>query len=107
MQMEQVQERLSQIEDCIRDAARLCKNSNAPQDLKDSLMELDNEYDEALETVQNAEDESEIVECVDWLEQLGDEALQACRSASNLDPQLQQAVQKAHQELSSLKHQFH
>jgi hypothetical protein len=37
------------------------------------------------------------------LEESADRAMQACRSAGNVDPQLQQAVQRAHGEASSLK----
>ena len=37
------------------------------------------------------------------LEETADRAMQACRSAGNVDPQLQQAVQRAHAEASSLK----
>ena len=40
------------------------------------------------------------------LEQAGDRALQACRKAGNVDQRVQQAVQRAHDEASSLKKQM-
>ena len=54
-----------------------------------------------------SQDEQRIVECVDSLEQLGDRAMQACRRAGSVDPDLRDAVQTAHSELSQLKHQLH
>jgi len=43
---------------------------------------------------------------VSQLEQSGDRAKQACRSGGNVDPQTQQAVQRAHDEISNLKKQI-
>ena len=40
------------------------------------------------------------------LEQAGDRAMKACRSAGNVDPGVQQAVQRAHEEASNLKKQI-
>jgi hypothetical protein len=41
------------------------------------------------------------------LEQTGDRAVQACRSSGGqIDPQAQQAIQRAHDEISNLKKQM-
>jgi hypothetical protein len=60
-----------------------------------------------MQMMQGPQDEQRIVQCVDDLEQLGDRAMAACRRADSVDPQLKTAVQQAHAELSSLKHQLH
>jgi hypothetical protein len=45
-------------------------------------------------------------QAVNQLEQSADRAKQACRSAGNVDQQTQQAVQRAHDEISNLKKQI-
>jgi len=57
---------------------------------------------------QQSNDESQLTSCIDRLEQTGDRAKQACKSAGGaVDPQLQSAVMQAHDQISSLKKQMH
>lgn len=106
MQISDLQQRFSRIEQCIDDAAQACQQSaSAPQQLRDSIQQLDQRSDQARQYIQG-QDENRIRECIYELEELSDRAMEACRQAGNIEPQLQQAVQQTHSELSSLKHQM-
>ena len=106
MQLSEVQQRFSRVEQCIDDASSACEQSaSAPQQLKESIRQLDQRSDEARQYFQG-QDESRIRQCVNELEELSDRALQACKQAGNIDSKLQQAVQQTHSELSNLKHQM-
>lgn len=106
MQPSEVQQRFSRVEQCIDNAYQACQQSqSAPQALKQSIQQLDQRSDEARQYIQG-QDQSKIKECVYELEELSDQAMQACQQAGNIDPQLKQAVQQTHSELSSLKHQM-
>jgi hypothetical protein len=55
-----------------------------------------------------ASDQAQLTGSVDNPEQTGDRAKAACRNAGGrIDPQLQSAVIKAHDEISDLKKQMH
>jgi hypothetical protein len=109
MQMGQVQQRITQIEQCADDAMSAVRGGNAPDDLKRSVDEMHRKAREAKQMcgTQAGNDESQVVRTVDDLEQAGDRAMQACHRAGNVDPQVQSAVQRAHDEISSLKKQLH
>lgn len=108
MQLSEVRQSFSRIEQCIDDAARTCQTMGSiPNDLKQCVQELDRRTDEAKEFIAHETDETRIRQCVDDLEQLGDRAMQTCRQAGNVDSMLQGKIQDAHNELSRLKHQLH
>lgn len=108
MQMNQVKERLGRVEQCASQAMQACQSStNVPQELQSCLSELDRRSHEAMQMMQGSQDEQRIVQCVDDLERLGDRAMAACRKADGVQPDLRTAIQQAHDELSSLKHQLH
>jgi hypothetical protein len=107
MQMNQVQQRIDQIEQCADDAMAAIRSGNVPDDLKQSVKEMHNKARDAKQMCGRQVDESQVVQTVDDLEQYGDRAMQACRRAGNVDPQLQTAVQRAHDEISDLKKQLH
>ena len=52
-------------------------------------------------------DQAKIVECVDRLEDMGDDAKRISRSEAHISPQVETAVTRVHAELSQLKHQLH
>jgi hypothetical protein len=108
MQKNELQQRFNQVEQTIHQAAKRCQTAQAvPMDLKDSLQQLDQQAIHARDILQS-QDESQILQCVDDLEALGDRARDACeQSSSNLDAELRTAVMQAHRELSDLKHQIH
>ncbi|HEY9396824.1 MAG TPA: hypothetical protein VIQ28_04275 [Burkholderiales bacterium] len=106
MQLSEVQQRFSRVEKCIDDADSACQQSaSAPQQLRDSIRQLDQRSDRARQLLQE-QDENKIRQCVNEMEELSDRALQACNQAGNIDSKLQQAVQQTHSELSNLKHQM-
>ena len=108
MQKNELQQRFNQVEQTIHQAAKRCQTAQAvPMDLKDSLQQLDQQAIHARDILQS-QDESQILQCVDDLEALGDRARDACeQSSGNLDAELRTAVMQAHRELSDLKHQIH
>ncbi len=109
MQADEVRQRFSKIEQTIQQASQACERagSGVPSDLKNSIQQLDQQSSKARQELQQAQDQESIVQCVDELEELGDRAKAACEKGGNVDQQLKQAVLKAHEELSQLKHQLH
>jgi hypothetical protein len=75
--------------------------------LKNSIQKLDQRSSQVREELQQAQNEDKVIQCVDELEELGDNAKAACEKGGNVDQQLKQAVMQAHEELSNLKHQLH
>lgn len=107
MQSNEIQQRFSSIQQAIGMAAQTCQNeANAPSQLKDCIQRLDRDAGMASQVMQSS-DESRIRQCVEDLEQLGDEAKRVCRDQPQLAPQLKEAVLRVHDELSDLKHQLH
>ena len=109
MQANEVQQRVSQIQQTIQQASQACDSAgeSVPSNIKSSIEQLGQRSDQATKTLKQSSDEASIRQCVDELEQLGDQAKTACESAANVDQKVKEAVMKAHQELSQLKHQVH
>lgn len=108
MHANEVRQRFSQIEQTIHQASEACQQAgNVSTELKNSIQQLDQRSGKARQELQQSEDEASIRQCVDELEQLGDQAKGACERQGNVDAQLKNAVMQAHQELSELKHQLH
>lgn len=109
MQAEEVRQRFSQIEKTIQQASQACERAGTgvPTDLKNCIQQLDTQSSQARQQLQGAADEQSIIDCVDQLEELGDQAKAACEKQQGVDQQLKQAVMQAHQELSQLKHKLH
>jgi uncharacterized protein Yka (UPF0111/DUF47 family) len=62
---------------------------------------------ELRDVARQAGDEQQIAGRIERLEQTGDRAKQACRTAGfRIDPQLQSAVMRAHDEISGFKKQM-
>jgi hypothetical protein len=104
MQAEQLKERIARVEQCADDARKACRNaSSLPADVKDSIARLHEQASAAKHASPGASEDS-LRQDVMQIEASADRAMQACRSAgSSIDPQTQQAVQRAHAEVSSLK----
>ncbi len=109
MQADEVRQRFSQIEQTIRQASQACERAGTgvPMDLKNCIQQLDSQSSQARQQLQQAGDQQSIIDCVDQLEELGDQAKAACENQTGVDQQLKNAVMQAHQELSQLKHQLH
>ncbi|GAC1541844.1 MAG: hypothetical protein NVS2B4_20870 [Ramlibacter sp.] len=109
MQAEQLKERINRIEECADEAKRAVQMGSVPTELRQCVDTL---HQQARQAKQDANSQQQVgqgglEQAVMQMEQTGDKAMQACRAAgSQVDPQTQQAVQRAHDELSSLKKQI-
>ncbi|AKJ27506.1 hypothetical protein [Caldimonas brevitalea] len=108
MQMSDVKLRLQRVEECATEALQACQAGGPiPPELRTCVSELDRRSHEAMQMMQSQNDEQTISQWVDDLERLGDRAMAACRRAQDTSEPLRSAIQHAHDELSSLKHQLH
>jgi len=105
LQANEIQQRFTHIQQTIKEAEQACRSGNAPDDLKDCIEKMARESQQAQQVMQS-QDQQRMVQAVDDLESMGDEAKRISRSSS-MSPQLESAVSKVHAELSQLKHQLH
>lgn len=108
MQTDQLKQSIKRIEECADEAKRAVQAGSAPQELRqcvDTLHEQARQAQQQMGSTQQQGQDS-IRSTVMQMEQAGDRAVQACRNAGNVDPQTQQAVQRAHDEISNLKKQI-
>jgi cell division septum initiation protein DivIVA len=103
MQADQIKSGIERAEACADDAKRALQQSqSAPQELRQSVESLHQQLSQAKKQGQMGEDS--LRDVVLQAEQSSDRAMAACRNAGDsVDPQLQQAVKRTHQELSNLK----
>lgn len=107
MRANELQQRFSQVEQTIHQAAQRCQSAmSVPMDLKDSIQQLDQRTIQARDMMQS-QDENQIRQCIDELEEMGDRARDACEHSGSVDSELRNAIMQAHRELSELKHQLH
>lgn len=109
MQSTHVQSSLDRIEQCTDEAVDAMRNAgtNAPDELRQSVSEMHRQAREVRNLARRGQPE-DLDSRIDTLEQTGDRAKEACRNAgSNVDPQLQSAVTRAHDEIANLKKQLH
>ena len=105
MQFEQVKQRMDRIEESADQAKQACQKGSPPSELRECVARLHEQASATKHAMQGQESASEesVRRDVMQLEDTADRAMQACRNAGNVDPQLQQAVQRTHAEVSSLK----
>jgi hypothetical protein len=104
MEVKQIKQELSQVEQVIGRALQAVKkDGDAPQDLKDSVQELDRRAKKA----KQSQDALALTQCVDEMEAASDRARDAVERAGDLDSQTKAAVLLAHRQLSLLKHELH
>lgn len=111
MQADQLKERINRIEECADEAKRAVQQGSVPAELRQTVDSL---HQQARQAKMQANDQQQmgqgqdgLKQAVMQLEQTGDKAMQACRTGgTSIDPQAQQAVQRAHDEISSLKKQL-
>ena len=107
MRANELQQRFSQVEQTIHQAAQRCQSATSvPMDVKDSIQQLDQRAVQARNMMQS-QDENQIRQCIDDLEEMGDRARDACEHSGSIDSELRSAIMQAHRELSELKHQLH
>ena len=109
MQMSEVKQRIDRVEQCADEAERAMQSATVPAELRrsvDAMHQQARQVQQECSSQQQQGDPSRLRDMVMQLEQEGDRAVQACRNAGNVDPSLQQAVQRAHEEASNLKKQI-
>lgn len=103
MQMDQIKQGIDRFEQRADEAKRAVQAGSAPQELRQSVEQMHQQAHQA----QQQGDAGQLRQTVAQLEQAGDRAMQACRQAgAGVTPQMQQAVQRAHEEISHLKKQM-
>ena len=106
LQPSQIQQRFKQVQQVVNQAEEVCRNDQSvPSEIRDCIQKLAQETDRA-QSVMQSNDQSDMVQCIDDLEAIGDEAKRVCTS-TRPSPQVQSVVVRVHDELSNLKHQLH
>jgi hypothetical protein len=104
MEVKQIKQELSQVEQIIGRALQALKTDDAaPRELTESVKELDGHARKA----KQSQDERILVQCVEDMEAASDRARDAVERTIKIDAQTRSAVLEAHNKLSSLKHQLH
>jgi septal ring factor EnvC (AmiA/AmiB activator) len=107
LQASEIQQRFTTIRRTIGEAERACESAgDSSPELREHLHKLADEARSADAIIRSAQQE-QIVECIDRLEDMGDEAKRLSRSDDHISAKLESAVTKVHAELSQLKHQLH
>jgi Zn-dependent oligopeptidase len=107
LQANEIQQRMSHIQQTIGQAEQACMASaDTPPELKACIQKMAKEAKQA-DAVIKTKDEARIIECVDSLEDMGDDLRRISRSDSHISPHVETAVTKVHAELSELKHKLH
>ena len=108
LQVNEIQKHFNQIEQSIEKASHACKAGSAvPAEVQNCLTQLDQQSTLTKEMLESTEDENSIRQAVDDLEEVGDNAKQACLKAPNLNADVKNAINQVHTELSDLKRQLH
>lgn len=114
MQMNEVKQRIDRVEQCADEAERAIQQSaSVPSELRQCVDTMHQQARQAQQVCasqpqqqQQQGDTGQLRQAVMQLEEAGDKAMDACRRAGSVDPQVQQAIQRAHAEASSLKKQI-
>ena len=106
LQPSEIQQRFSHVQQVVNQAEEVCRNDGSvPNEIRDCIQKLAHETERA-QSVMQSNDQSDIIECIDSLEEMGDEAKRVCTS-NRPSPQVQSVIVRVHDELSNLKHQLH
>jgi DNA repair exonuclease SbcCD ATPase subunit len=107
LQANEIQQRFTHIRQTIDEAEQACRQAqDAPNEIRDCIEKLSREAKQA-QNVMQSNDQQRIQQCVDNLEDMGDEAKRISRSLPAMPAHLEAAVSRVHAELSDLKHKLH
>lgn len=109
MQADQLKQRIDKIEECADEAKRAVQAGSAPAELRQVVGSLHEQARQAQQAAGGSQQmgQDSVRNSVMQMEQTGDRAMQVCRSAgTSVDQKTQQAVQRAHDEISGLKKQM-
>jgi hypothetical protein len=105
MDTQNIRQSIERVEQCADEAKDSMRSGNLPQDLQQCIQELHQQASRAKHA--GSSDENMLRQTVMQLEQTADRTMDASRRAgSQVDPKTQQAIQRAHDELSQLKKQM-
>lgn len=106
LQRAEIEQRFSQVRQVVNQAEEACRsNQDVPTEIRDCIDKLARETGRA-QNLMGSSDQSGMIECIDALEAIGDEAKRVCKNV-HPSPQVQSMVMRVHDELSNLKHQLH
>ena len=105
LQANEIQQRFTHIRQTIQEAQQACQQ-DAPDEIRNVIERLSSEAKQA-QSVMQSNDQQRIQQCVDSLEDMGDEAKRISRSLPTMPAHLEAAVTRVHAELSDLKHKLH
>jgi hypothetical protein len=106
LQASEIQQRFSAIQQVIGDAERAVDAASTSHELRECIHKMADAARSAKDVMQGTE-QARMVEFIDRLEDMGDEAKRISRSDDNISASLETAVTRVHAELSKLKHQLH
>jgi methyl-accepting chemotaxis protein len=107
LQANEIQQRFTHIQQTVGEAEQACqKSQDTPNEIRDCIKKISREVQQA-QSVMQSNDQQRIIQCVDSLEDMGDEAKRISRSLPQMPADVEQAVTRVHAELSQLKHQLH
>jgi uncharacterized coiled-coil DUF342 family protein len=107
LQSNEIQQRYSHLQQTIGEAEQACRASqDTPPEMRDCIERIAREVKQARDVMQS-NDEARIVQCVDSLEDMGDEAKRISRSSAQMPAHLEAVVTRVHAELSDFKHKLH
>jgi methyl-accepting chemotaxis protein len=107
LQANEIQQRITHIQQTIGEAEQACMSAtDTSPELRDCIRKMAEEAKQ-VDSVIASNDQARIVECVDSLEDMGDDARRISRSDAHSSPQVETAVTRVHAELSELKHKLH
>lgn len=107
LQANEIQQRFTHIQQSIQEAEQACKQAgDAPDEIRDCIEKLSREARQA-QSIMQSNDQQRIQQCVDNLEDMGDEAKRISRSLPTMPAHVEAAVTRVHAELSDLKHKLH
>jgi len=107
LQANEIQQRFTHIQQTIGEAEQACRSAgDTPDEMRQCIEKLSREVQQA-KTVMQSNDQQRIIQCVDSLEDLGDEAKRVSRTLSTMPADVEAAVTRVHKELSEFKHKLH
>lgn len=113
MEQDQLRRRVNEVAQYAEDAKRASYGNAVPAEVRECVDKMywqARQAREACTAVPQQQQQSAgpdtVRSLVEELEQLGDRAVAACQASGNVDPPLQQAVKRAHEEASRLKQQM-
>ena len=107
LQANEIQQRYTHLQQTIGEAEQACKASqDTPPEMRDCIDRISREVRQAKDVMQS-NDEARIVQCVDRMEDMGDEAKRISRSNPHMPAHVEAVVTRVHAELSDFKHKLH